>query len=399
MTTSTINPTHPKVDFTDTAVAFADKNKRELWFSFWMFWLMNFPWVVKWGGRFALWALDKNLPVKGLIKKTIYQQFCGGENIGEARQVIDQLGFSGIRTILDYGVEAKETEADFDRTAEFLAQTLEYALEDDDIHIISTKLSGLFRRVILEKVTEGATLDEAEQEEWERGVARVRMICQAAHDSNIGLHVDAEESWIQGAVDRIAWMMSREFNKEKPIVINAVQLYLKDRPDFLQRSLDDARQHGYIAAVKLVRGAYMEKERRRAAERGYPSPVQDTLEDTHRAYNEGLRFCLENLGAMYVCNATHNEESCRLQTEWMAELGIRPEHPLTATAQLYGMSDNLSFNMAKAGYNVEKYLPYGPVVELIPYLLRRTQENTSVGGQMSRELKLLRQELERRKYL
>lgn len=387
----------PQVDFSDTQIAFADKSDAELRRSHFLFSLMNYPLLVKIGTRIATLALQLRLPVEGLVKATIYRQFCGGEDIEEARRVIDKLGESNIKTILDYGVEGKESEADFDRTAAYLAQTLEYAREDEDIHIISTKLSGLFRFELLEKVSAEVPLTDAEAEEYERGKARVGRICKAAFESNIGIHIDAEHSWIQGAVDEIAWEMSRRYNRKKPIVINAVQLYRKGRLQFLKASLMDARENGYLCAVKLVRGAYMEKERARARALGYPSPIHDSLRDTHQAYNQGLRFCIEHLGEMYVCNATHNEESCRYQAELMEEKGLEPGHPLVATAQLYGMSDNLSFNMAEAGFNVEKYLPYGPVREVLPYLIRRTQENTSVEGQMSRELKLIREELRRRR--
>lgn len=387
----------PQVDFSDTKIAFADKSLAELRRSHLLFSLMNYPWLVKAGTRLATLALQLRLPVEGLVKATIYRQFCGGENIEEARKVIDRLGDSNIKTILDYGVEGKESEADFDRTANYLSRTLEYAREDEDIHIISTKLSGLFRFELLEQVSGGSPLSEAEQEEYERGKARVDRICKAAFESGIGVHVDAEHSWIQGAVDEIAWEMSRRYNKGLPTVINAVQLYRKGRLQFLKDSLADAREHGYLCAVKLVRGAYMEKERERAREMGYPSPIHESLQDTHRAYNEGLKFCIGHIGEVYVCNATHNEESCRYQAELMDKQGLEPGHPLVATAQLYGMSDNLSYNMAKAGFNVEKYLPYGPVREVIPYLIRRTQENTSVEGQMSRELQLISKELKRRR--
>lgn len=387
----------PQVDFSDTRIAFADKSDREMRRSHLLYSLMNYPALVSMGTRLASWALKLHLPVEGLVKATIYRQFCGGETIEEARKVIRRLGRSNIKTILDYGVEGKENEADFDRTANYLSQTLEYAREDEDIHIISVKLSGLFRFGLLEKVNKGDALAPAEQEEYERGKARVDRICRAASESSIGIHIDAEHSWIQGAVDEVAWEMSRRYNRERPIVINAVQLYRKDRLQFLRDSLRHARENGYLCAVKLVRGAYMEKERARARDMGYPSPIHDSLPDTHRAYNEGLKFCIEHIGETYVCNATHNEASCRLQTELMEQKGLEPGHPLVATAQLYGMSDNLSFNMAAAGYNVEKYLPYGPVREVVPYLIRRTQENTSVGGQMSRELQLIKKELKRRK--
>ncbi len=384
------------IDFTDTAVAFADKSNAELRRAHRLFSLMSLRPLVDIGSHLARWTFKLGLPVDGLVKSTIYSHFCGGETIEEASPVIERLANYGIKTILDYGSEAKEEEADFDRYAFNLGQSLAYARENPAIHIISTKLSGLFRNALLEKFSAGENLSSEETAEWQRGVDRVDKICRAAHEAGVGVHIDAEETWIQPAIDHLAWEMSRRYNSDRPTVINAIQLYCKDRLDFLHRSLDHGRQHAYLPAVKLVRGAYMEKERQRAAEMGYPSPIHDTLQDTHRAYNTGLKFCMDHLGDMYVCNATHNDESVRYQVELMEERQLPADHPLVATAQLYGMSDHLSFNMAKAGYNVEKYLPYGPVREVVPYLIRRTQENTSVGGQVSRELQLIRSELKRR---
>lgn len=390
-------PMSEQVDFSNTKIAFAGRSDRELRWSSLLFTMMNIAPLVRLGSRAANWALQLNLPVEGLVKRTIYQQFCGGETIEEAQHVIHKLGESGIKTILDYGVEAKATEADFEKTARQLIQTIEFAQGDAHIHIVSTKLSGLLRFALLEKVSAREKLTGPENAEFERGLERVDRICRAASDAGVSIHVDAEHSWIQPAIDQVAWRMSRVYNQSRPVVINAVQLYLKGRLEFLRDSLDDALAHGYLCAVKLVRGAYMEKERARAYAHGYASPVHETLAETHQAYNLGLEFCIEHLGEIYVCNATHNEESCRRQIELMEARGLSPGHHLIATAQLYGMSDNLSYNMANAGYQVEKYLPYGPVREVIPYLIRRTQENTSVGGQMSRELRLIKQELRRRR--
>lgn len=384
------------IDFSNTAIAFADKSDAELRRAHRLFSLMSLRPLVGIGSHLARWTFKLGLPVDGLVKSTIYSHFCGGETIEEARPVIERLANYGIKTILDYGMEAKEEEADFDRYAFHLEQSLTYAKENPAIHIISTKLSGLFRNAMLEKVSASEVLTADEEAEWQRGLHRVDNICRAAYEAGVGIHIDAEESWMQPAIDQIAWEMSRRYNHDRSTVINAVQLYCKDRYEFLGKSLDHAHQHGYLCAVKLVRGAYMEKERLRAQEKGYPSPIHDTIQETHRAYNAGLKFCLDHLGEMYVCNATHNDESVRYQVELMEERQIPPDHPLVATAQLYGMSDHLSFNMAKAGYNVEKYLPYGPVREVVPYLIRRTQENTSVGGQVSRELLLIRSELKRR---
>lgn len=392
-----MNPPVAHLAFDDTAAAFAHKSDSQLRKSHLLFQLMNNPSLVNAGARMAEWAFRLQLPVTWLVKNTIYRQFCGGETIAEVKKVIQELGQHHIKTILDYGVEEKASEEDFERTANHLQQTLEFAREDSFIHIVSMKLSGLFRFALLEKVSRMEALSDVETAEWQRGMDRVNRICEAAASAGIFIHVDAEHSWIQGAVDRIAWIMSERYNREQPTVINAVQMYRTDRQAFLEASLEHAQEHGYLCAVKLVRGAYMEKERARAAVLGYPDPIHATLQDTHQAYNRALDFCLSHLGDMYVCNATHNEDSCRLMAELMQRYHIPNNHPLTATAQLYGMSDNISYVMAHAGYNVEKYLPYGPVREVIPYLIRRTRENTSAGGQMSRELGLLHRELLRRR--
>jgi proline dehydrogenase len=385
-----------QLNLNNTEVALAYKSDKELRQSYWLFKLMSYPALVKIGSKMAVLAFKLRLPIKPIVKNTIYKQFCGGETIDETMKVIHKLGEFNIKTILDYGVEGKSNEHEFDKSAQQLIETLEYAINDSNIHIISSKLTGLFRSGLLEKITKGGDLTQKEKAEYERGKKRIWDICDAAYKAGIYVHIDAEESWLQGAIDDLAWELSAEFNKGVPTVINALQMYRTDRLDFLKRSLEHARENKYLCAVKLVRGAYMEKERARAAERGYPDPICKTLQDTHDSYNKGLEFCLDHIDEMYVSNATHNEYSCELMTKLMAERKIDKDHPWTATAQLIGMSDNISFVMANAGYNVEKYIPYGPVKHVVPYLIRRTQENTSVGGQMSRELKLIQTEMRRR---
>lgn len=383
----------------NTEIAFAYKSNRELRESYWLFKLMNHASLVKIGTNLAMTALNWHLPIKGIVKRTIYRQFCGGETIEECNKLIKKLGEFNIKTILDYGVEAKNNEEEFDKSAEYLIKTLHYAIQDENIHIISSKLTGLFRSALFEKITSGVALTEAEQQEYERGKKRIWNICEAANRANIFVHIDAEESWLQGAIDELALELSAEFNKGVPTVINALQMYRKDRIDFLKRSLEHAREHKYLCAVKLVRGAYMEKERARAAAKGYPSPIFETIEGTHASYNAGLEYCLDHIDEMYLSNATHNEDSCQLLARLMDEKGIPKNHPRIVTAQLIGMSDNISFGMAKAGYSIEKYVPYGPVKHVLPYLIRRTQENTSVGGQMSREFNLIQTEMRRRKLI
>lgn len=388
-----------QLNLNNTEIALAYKSNKELKQSYWLFKMMSYPSLVKVGSKMAMLAFKLRLPIKSIVKNTVYKQFCGGETIEECLKVIHKLGEFNIKTILDYGVEGKSNEEEFDKSAKHLIETLNYAIEDQNIHIISSKLTGLFRSALLEKITSGEQINEEEKAEFERGKQRIWNICEAAHKAGIYVHIDAEESWLQGAIDDLAWELSAEFNKGVPTVINALQMYRKDRLDFLKRSLEHARENNYLCAVKLVRGAYMEKERKRASEKGYPSPICDTLQDTHTSYNTGLEFCLDHIDELYLSNATHNEYSCNYLAQMMEEKKIAKNNPRIVTAQLIGMSDNISFVMAEAGYNVEKYVPYGPVKHVVPYLIRRTQENTSVGGAMSRELLLIQTEMKRRKLL
>jgi len=297
---------------------------------------------------------------------------------------------------LDYGVEGKQDEAALDETAKYLTETLEYAKSEPGVNILSIKITGLFPDELLVKFGKEAAFTEDEQAQWQRGKDRVSRICSAAYDSDIQLYFDAEESWVQEAIDALVMEQMEEFNKHKSIVFNTIQLYRHDRLAYLKSSFEKAQTGRYILAVKLVRGAYMEKERIRAKSENRPSPIQASKEATDNDYNEALRFCMEHLSRINFCNATHNEDSCRLLTELVQAADIPNDHPHILTAQLYGMGENLSFNMAKEGLAVAKYMPYGPVREVVPYLIRRAQENTSADGTMSRELNLLKKEMKRR---
>lgn len=382
--------------FENTEVAFAYMTDEELKNAYRIFKFMNNPTLVKAGSKALLLALRLHLPVKPVVKKTIYRHFCGGETLQEVNEVVGRLDKFDINVILNYGVEGKHSEEEFDKTARALHKTLGYAIQSKNIDTISCKPSGLIDPVLLEKVTAGTPLTPEEKESFDRGKERIRTLVKKAYENRISVHLDAEETWIQGAIDTLAWQLSREFNRDFPTVINGVQLYLKNKLDFLKASMQDARKNNYIAAVKLVRGAYMEKERKRAEEMGYPSPICDTIEETHANYNAGLKFCVENIDVFHLSNATHNEDSCIYLTELMEQHGLPENHPRIVSSQLKGMSDNITFVMAKAGYNVQKYIPYGPVKQVIPYLLRRAQENTSVEGQSSRELRLIKKEMQRR---
>ena len=384
------------MDFQDTATAFADKSDAELKSKYQIFKMMNSPVLTDFGTKTTQFALKLGLPVKGIIKNTIFKQFCGGETIEECQPAIERLAASSIGAILDYSVEGKSDEKVFESTKNEIYRTITRAKEDDKIPFAVFKMTGIARFEILEKLSSGRELLKGESAEWDRAKARVYELCEYAHSIDQPIFIDAEESWIQGAIDDLVREMTEKFNNEKAIIYNTVQLYRKDRLAFLKKSHEEARRTGYFYAVKLVRGAYMEKERERAEEQGYPSPIHETKAETDRDYDAAADYCLENVENIAFVLGTHNEQSvCRL-AEAIHAKGLDHNHPHVSFSQLYGMGDNLSYVLAKHGYNVSKYVPYGPVADTIPYLIRRAEENTSVAGQVSRELDLISQEIKRR---
>jgi proline dehydrogenase len=385
-----------KLNFQDTATAFADKSDSELREKYRLFKTMNSPFLVNFGTKMTNFAFSIGLPISGLIKHTVFEQFCGGETIEECQPTIEKLAASNIGTILDYSVEGKHEEEDFEHTKAEIISTIERAKSDDKIPFAVFKVSGIAPLGTLEKVSAGRELSEKTRMKWERIEGRVLQICEFAHSLGQPVFIDAEESWIQNAIDRLAAEMMEKFNREKPVVFNTIQLYRHDRLEFLKKSHLEAREKGYIYAVKLVRGAYMEKERERAEELGYESPIQPDKAATDRDFDAAVEYCLENIDEIAFVAGTHNEKSVQLLVQKMEEKGISHDHPHVFFSQLFGMSDNLSYVLAKNGYNVSKYVPYGPVREAVPYLIRRAQENTSVMGQMSRELEMIEREMERR---
>ncbi|GAA4319522.1 proline dehydrogenase family protein [Compostibacter hankyongensis] len=385
------------LSFDNTEDAFAYKTDKALRKAGWIFSAMHYPWLVKAGSRFIRMALKAGLPVTGLIRETLFAQFCGGESLEGAGRTAGKLGQFGVGAALDYGVEAAEGEENYDRAVPEFIRAIHYASGQPNIPFISIKITGFSRFGLLEKKHSGAALSVAEQQEWERIRKRIYAVCKAAASKKTGVLIDAEESWIQQAVDELADEMMSTFNQLEPIVYNTFQLYRHDRLSFLEESFEKSRHAGYILGAKLVRGAYLEKERKRAAALGYPSPIQPDKAATDRDYNQAVRFCIGHLEGLSLFMGTHNEESCLLGVAQMQEKGLPASHPHVHFSQLYGMSDNITFNLAKAGFRVSKYLPYGPVKEVLPYLIRRAQENTSIAGQTGRELGLIRKEIRRRK--
>jgi proline dehydrogenase len=385
------------LSFNNTEIAFSGKTNKDLNRSYWLFKMMSNSSFVNIGQVLTNFAINIHFPIKGMIKATIFKQFCGGETIQECDKAIKELGRFNIGTILDYSVEGKETELDFDACATETIATVAKAKNNSLIPFCVFKVTGLARFNLLEKVSTNKVLSADEQKEFEHIQNRVNRICKAAHDAGVPIFIDAEESWIQTAIDDLANKMMALYNLEKPIVYNTFQLYRKDRLTYLKHSFDLAQKSNYYLGAKLVRGAYMEKERARAIEKNYPSPIQDSKEATDSDYNAALLFSIENISRIAICAGTHNENSSMHLAQLMKENNIAEANKHIYFSQLLGMSDHISYNLANAGYNVAKYVPYGPVNEVLPYLIRRAQENTSVKGQTGRELSLIIKEKERRK--
>jgi proline dehydrogenase len=385
-----------QLDFSNTEIAFQAKTNSELRTSYFLFKAIGMNWLVKIGTPLIETAFALHLPIKSLIKHTVYQQFVGGENINDCEKAIDTLNKYHIGTILDYSVEGKESEFDFDKTCNETIETIHKAKGNKKIPFCVFKVTGVARFALLEKINNNISLSENENLEFEKVKARIEKICSTAFENNVKLFIDAEETWIQNSIDQIATDMMVKFNKTEAIVYNTIQLYRHDRLAYLKESFDHAVANNYYLGVKLVRGAYMEKERERASKLNYTDPIQISKENTDADYDSALRFCLENINRISICAGTHNEKSSITLAQMMLDNHIEVNDKRIFFSQLYGMSDNLSFNMANAGYNVAKYLPYGPVKDVMPYLFRRAAENTSVKGQTGRELNLILKEKARR---
>lgn len=385
-------------DFTDTELAFAAKSKKELRNTRELFYMMNKQWLVQLGSKVAMWAVRLNIGfVNNIIKATIFPQFCGGISLEDSEDDIEMLTKYDVLSILDYGAEAKSTEDAYDLTKHENIKAIRFAKQHDSVPAMVTKTTGLFDFEILEKKQAGELLTHQQRQKYQRSVDRLDQICRMAYENRVGIFIDAEESWIQDSIDELADLMMSRYNKERVIVYNTFQMYRKDRLVFLKASHRKAQAEGYLLGAKVVRGAYMVKERERAEELDYPSPIQDTKDDTDRDFNAAITYCVEKYEEIGSCNASHNLTSCALQSTMIDNLGIARNHPHLNFCQLLGMSDNITYNLSAAGYNVAKYMVYGPVKEVVPYLIRRAQENSSVAGDVSRELHLLNMELERRR--
>ena len=391
-------PTLPR--FNDTAQAFQHLSDAELRRAVALFSLIGKPWLVNVGSALANLALAMRIPLGWAVRPTVYAHFCGGESIEDSEATIDKLAQHHVRTILDYSAEGQTAEADLDATCSEVLATIQ-AADGDARHAFAVfKVSGLSSNALLEKVSrvmqgEG-DLNRDEQAAWERVQRRVRILCEATAKAGGRIMIDAEESWIQDAIDALTEDMMSDYNREQVVVFNTAQMYRHDRLDYLKCMLERAQDGGYLCGVKLVRGAYMEKERERAEKRGYDSPIQPDKASTDRDFDLAVEWVLDHIDHVHLVAGSHNEASNLKLCERMAAQGLSPDDVRVAFAQLLGMSDPITFNLAANGYNVAKYVPYGPIREAIPYLIRRAQENTSVAGQTSRELELLKREQARR---
>lgn len=403
----------PAISFDNTEFAFEYKSDKEIRKARLLFSMMGQPLLVKMGTRLTPWAIKVGLPVRGIIRNTIFSQFVGGETLEETAIVAKKLGEYKVQVILDYGVEGGDDgEKGFDHSTEEFIRVIQYAATQPNIPFMSIKVTGFARFALLEKLDDMMNkgtgtlmkrylkaiddLPPGEREEWHRVRRRMMYICETAADKKIGVLVDAEETWIQDPVDALTILMMDSFNKKNVVVYNTIQHYRQDRLKFLKDSCEAAEERDFILGAKLVRGAYMEKERKRAAEKDYPSPIQPDKESSDRDYNDGVTFCIEHIDRIALIVASHNEYSNLLATQLLQQKGLSLNHPHVHFSQLYGMSDNITFNLAHAGCSVSKYLPFGPIKDVIPYLMRRAQENTSVKGQTGRELGLIKKELKRR---
>jgi proline dehydrogenase len=403
----------PLISFDDTAKAFAYKSNTELKRANFLFSSMSYQGLVKLGTGITPWLIKIGLPIKGIIRNTIFKQFVGGESLQETSVVAKKLGQYGVEVILDYGVEGGDYgEQGLDNACDEFIRVIEYAATQPNIPFMSIKVTGIARFGLLEKldksVEENAgtlmkryvkaleTLTADEEKEWQRVHERMKRICKTAAEKKIGVLVDAEETWIQDPVDVLTILMMAQFNTKYAVVYNTIQLYRHDRLRFLKDSLEAAELKNFILGAKLVRGAYMEKERKRAAEMNYPSPIQDSKDATDNDYNSALAYCVQHIERTAFIVASHNENSNLYTTQLLQQKNYPLNHPHVHFSQLYGMSDNITFNLASAGCKVSKYLPFGPIKDVIPYLMRRAHENSSVSGQTGRELGLIKKEVKRR---
>jgi proline dehydrogenase len=391
------------LSFDNTQNAFAYKSTADLKRAKFLISAIQSPIMVTLATKATPILMKLGLPINGLLRNTVFKQFVGGETLEESARVAKLLSSYGVQVILDYGVEAKEGEANFDDVTEHIIEAIDFAATQTNIPFVSVKLTGVASHTLLEHLNDAPRLrsgihdSESENAAWQRVRERMYAICDVAQEKGVGILIDAEETWIQDPIDRLAIELMGVYNKEKVIVYNTYQLYRNDRFSFLQLSHRIAKEQGFLLGAKLVRGAYMEKERARAQQMGYPSPIHVDKAATDKDFDAAAKYCIENIDSISLLLASHNEQSNIQIADEMARLNLSNDYKHVHFSQLYGMGDHITFNMAVKGYNVSKYLPFGPISEVIPYLMRRAEENSSVNGQTNKELVMIKAELARRK--
>ena len=389
--------TKEKIDFNNTALAFQQYSDKELRRLYRLFRLIDSPFLTRIGPGLVEKSLKWGLPVEPLMRKTLYEIFCGGTDLQASLPTLNKLNAYGVKTILDYSVEGEKNEKGFEATFQELYRSIEFGGQEESVSFVALKVSGLGDVDLLAKLQAGSTLSDAEKEAFQRIKRRLSALCEASKTYDMPIFIDAEESWIQDTIDEMVEELMAAFNTNKAYVYTTVQLYRHDRLAYLKKLLTGSDSRQYIPGIKLVRGAYLEKENERAKEEGYPTPIQPSKAATDRDFDEALEICIQNIEKVAICAGTHNEASSMLLVELMEQHGLEPNHPHICFAQLLGMSNHISFNLAAKGYRTAKYVPYGPVKAVIPYLMRRANENTAIAGQSSREVELLRKEVKRRR--
>ena len=383
--------------FEDTETAFANLTNGGLQKAKALFTLVGNNSLVNIGSTLANFALSLHLPVSPLFKFTVYNHFCGGETFGECKKTVQKLEKSNVGVLLNYGVELKETEEDFDKTIARNLEAIAFAGKNKSVKALCIKITGFARFGLFEKIQNAEKLTAEEKKEFTAVKKRFEKLCEAAFENEVALYVDVEESWIQNPLDELVEEAMSKYNRKQCIVFNTFQMYRWDRLDYLQQQIERANAGNYFLGAKLVRGAYMEKERVRAVEMSYDSPIHKNKKAVDKDFDEAIKICLSNIKRVYLCVASHSEPSNLYAMKQMDKMKIEHSSHKIYFSQLYGMGDNMTFNQAKLGFNATKYLPYGPVRDVIPYLMRRAQENTSVAGQTGRELSLINKEIKRRK--
>lgn len=385
-----------KLSFENTEIAFQHYSNSALKRALSVYKLIGNNLVSKLGSVAVKIAIAVHFPIKPFVKPLVFKQFCGGESLNESLSTIQLMQQRGVSTSLNYSVEIKKSEEDFDKTLSKNIGAVEFAGKNTSVKVICCKVSGMGYFSILQKVQEKEKLTKKEKASFKKMKERLNTLCELAASNGTKIYLDAEESWVQDVIDDLVEELMAKYNQEQVIVYNTFQMYRHDRLTYLKETLTNAKKEGYLVGAKIVRGAYMEKERDWAEDHGLPSPIQDTKEDTDRDFDAAVKYCLENIELVSICIASHNEGSSLLATKLMQERNIATNHQHVWFSQLYGMGEHITYNLAAHGFNTSKYLPYGPVKEVIPYLIRRADENTSVDGQMSRELTIIQKEIDRR---